>query len=109
MENKHTPTTFHEWVKQTFTWVDNDLKRYMQRSWAASTKAANKRNKDNVKQLLAEKQELIDALDSVRYELQSENEKMRELLKEIYDRANETGLKPHPAMLVKIQTLLNPK
>lgn len=126
MEKKHTPTTFHEWVKQTFTWVDNDLKRYMQRSWAASTKAANKRNKDNVKQLLAEKQELIDALDSVRYELQSENERMRKLLKEImegkewymnYQEEQDFEYTPEEKaeraknddFISQIQTLLNPK
>lgn len=53
-----TPTTFHEWIKLTFTWVDNDLKRYMQRSWTASTKAANKRNEDKLNALKAENAKL---------------------------------------------------
>lgn len=34
--------TFHEWKKKTFTWVDNDVARYMQRAWAASTKEQSK-------------------------------------------------------------------
>jgi hypothetical protein len=49
MAKKQLPTTFHEWVKETFTWVDNDVKRYMQRAWTASTKAANKRAETNKK------------------------------------------------------------
>lgn len=35
---------FHEWIRKTFTWVDNDVKAYMRRSWSASYKA-NKANK----------------------------------------------------------------
>lgn len=58
-----TPTTFHEWVKLTFTWVDNDLKRYMQRSWTASTKAANKRNEDKLNALKAENEMLKKELE----------------------------------------------
>ncbi len=69
MEKKHTPTTFHEWVKQTFAWVDNDVKRYMQRSWAASTKAANKRNKQETKRLQAENEKIKMILDEIQAEL----------------------------------------
>lgn len=61
MENKKTPkaipTTFQGWVKQTFTWVDNDVKRYMQRAWAASTKARNELDKQEVKALKKQNEE----------------------------------------------------
>jgi hypothetical protein len=36
---------FHKWLKETFNWVDNDVKKYMLRAWFASVKA-NKELKD---------------------------------------------------------------
>ena len=69
-----TPLTYHEWVKLTFTWVDNDLKRYMQRAWTASTKAANKRNEDKLK-----------ALKGENAKLKGDVEKMGALLKKALD------------------------
>ena len=29
---------FYEWIKDTFNWVDNDVKKYMFRSWCARGK-----------------------------------------------------------------------
>ena len=30
---------FNEWKNETFTWMNNDVKKYMMRSWWASVKA----------------------------------------------------------------------
>jgi predicted RNA-binding protein with EMAP domain len=67
---KTIPTTFQGWVKQTFTWVDNDVKRYMQRAWTASTNARNVLDKQETKAL------------------KQQNEEYRELLKEIHEYLN---------------------
>lgn len=63
---KAIPTTFQGWVKQTFTWVDNDVKRYMQRAWAASTKARNELDKQEVKALKQQNEELIEQTAKLR-------------------------------------------
>ena len=68
-----TPLTFHDWLKQTFTWVDNDVKRYMQRSWTASTKAANKRNEATHNALKKENDEYRALLEKLREKMQYED------------------------------------
>jgi hypothetical protein len=65
MENnteKHTPTTFHEWTKQTFNWIDVDVKKYMQRAWTASSKA----NKAENTRLLKENGELKEQVEKIK-------------------------------------------
>lgn len=57
---KTIPTTFQGWVKQTFTWVDNDVKRYMQRAWTASTNARNLLDKQETKALKQQNEEIIE-------------------------------------------------
>jgi len=35
---------FHKWIKETFTWVEPDAKRLMQRAWNASQKSLKTKN-----------------------------------------------------------------
>ena len=35
---------FNEWVRETFTWVDNDVKGFMRRAWCARGKMERKTN-----------------------------------------------------------------
>ena len=38
---------FHEWIKDTFNWVDNDAKKYMFRSWCARGKIERRKRKNS--------------------------------------------------------------
>ena len=37
---------FHEWLRKTFTWVDNDAKKLMYRAWCARGASDRKEAKE---------------------------------------------------------------
>ena len=38
---------FHKWINEKFTWIDNDAKRLMFKSWCACAKNRDRKEKES--------------------------------------------------------------